>query len=103
MQKLLLMVLISSLAVAVQAGEDKAGTAGEKKKDSKKGLTLEKYIANQKKSAEKKGKTFDQARVEAKFKKQDKNGDGVLDATEKTPRKKKDDKKSAEKKTESKD
>jgi hypothetical protein len=94
MKKWFVLALIACVAVAVQAGE------GKKKGDAKKGgkdITKEQYVANAKKQAEKKGAEFDQAKVEARFDKMDKNKDGKLSADEKPQRK---GKKKGEKKAE---
>lgn len=79
MKKWFVLALIVCVAAAVQAGEE-----GKKKGEGKgKDVTKEKFVANAKKQAEKKGTEFDQAKVEARFDKMDKNGDGVLSADEK--------------------
>lgn len=70
MQKWILAAIIVSVAAFAQAKPAKE-------------VTLEKYIAQQKKNAEKKGREFDQAKVEKRFKKLDVNGDGKLTAEEK--------------------
>ncbi len=80
MKKWFVLALIACVAVGIQAGEDAAKKKGEAKG---KDVTKEQYIANAKKQAEKKGTEFDQAKVEARFAKMDKNGDGKLSADEK--------------------
>jgi hypothetical protein len=55
---------------------------------AKKPQTKEEYVAAKKELLEKQGKTFDQAKVEAKFDKQDKDKDGVWSIEEQTPAKK---------------
>ncbi|WP_372806635.1 hypothetical protein [Pontiella sp.] len=84
MKKWLVMAMIACVAVAVQAGEgEKKGKGESKPKD----VTKAQFVAQQKKMAEKKGTEFDQAAVEAKFDKMDKNKDGKLTADEKPTKK----------------
>ncbi|VGO20725.1 EF-hand domain-containing protein [Pontiella sulfatireligans] len=82
MKKWFVLAMIVCAAVAVQAGEGKKKGA-DKGKAPGKDVTKEQFCAQQKKMAEKKGSEFDQAKVEAKFAKLDKNKDGKLSADEK--------------------
>lgn len=84
MKKWFVLALIACVAVGVQAGE---GESKKKGKGEGKTVTKEKFIANQKKMAEKKGTEFDQAKSEARFDKMDKNQDGKLTADEKPQKK----------------
>ena len=97
MKKWFVLALIACVAVAVQAGEGKK--KGQEKGQGK-DISKEKYIANQKKMAEKKGIEFDQAKVEKHFDRMDANKDGKLSPDEKPQRGKKgkgkDDKKGKE-------
>ena len=81
MKKWFVLALIACVAVAVQAGEGKKKGEGKGKGTGE--VTKEKFVAQQKKMAEKKGIEFDQAKVEARFDKMDKNKDGKLSADEK--------------------
>ena len=85
MKKWFVLALIVCVAAAVQAGEGEGKKKGEGKG---KDVTKEQFVANAKKQAEKKGAEFDQAKVDARFAKKDKNGDGVLSADEKGKKKK---------------
>ncbi len=79
MKKWLILAVIVCVGVVVQAAE------GEGKKKDKGGgsdVTKEQYVASAKKRAEKKGKDFNQAKVEATFDKLDANKDGKLSADE---------------------
>ena len=87
MKKWFVLALIACVAVAVQAGEDKKKDEGKDKKQSS-AVSKEQFVAQQKKMAEKKGKEFDQAKVEARFDKLDKNKDGKLTDEEKPQGKK---------------
>ena len=78
MKKWFMLAMIVCVAVAVQAGEE-----GKKKGKGGGDVTKEQFVERQKKMAENKGEDFDQAKVEARFDKMDKNGDGVLTADEK--------------------
>jgi Ca2+-binding EF-hand superfamily protein len=79
MKKWVVLLVAITMVSAVQAGE----------KGKEKGpTTKEQFIAAQQKRAEKAGKEFDQAKVEAQFAKMDKNSDGVLTADEMVPAKK---------------
>ena len=67
-----------------------AGAQAKEKGKAKHGdtaITKAAFIEKQKKIAESAGVAFDQAKVEAAFAAQDKNGDGVLTADEQTPAK----------------
>ncbi len=78
MKKWFVLALIVCVAAAVQAGE------GKKKGKGKGGaVTKEKFVAQAKARAEKKGTEFDQAKVEKMFDKKDVNKDGKLSAEEK--------------------
>ena len=86
MNKWMVFALAVCVAVALQAGE------GQKKGQDKgqgqgKEVSKEQFMAQQKKMAEKKGVEFDEAKAEARFKKMDKNGDGVLQPEEKGKKK----------------
>ncbi len=93
MKKWMILALILCIGAAVQAEETKDK---KKQKGPKEPVTKEQYIAQQKKMAEKKGTEFDQAKVEAQFKKLDKNGDGKLSTKEQPARKGKKKEKKAE-------
>jgi hypothetical protein len=80
MKKWFVLALIVCVAAAVQAGE---GEGKKKGKGQGKELTKEEYVAQQKKMSEKKGTEFDQAKVESRFDKMDKNDDGKLTPDEK--------------------
>lgn len=84
MKKWFVLALIAAVTVGVQAGE---GTEKGKKKGADKPVTKEQYVAQQKKMADKKGSEFDQAKIEARFDKMDKNGDGTLTSDEKPAKK----------------
>ena len=84
------LALILCIGAAVQAEEAKDT---KKQEGPKEPITKEQFMAQQKKRAEKKKTEFDQAKVEAQFKKLDKNGDGKLSAEEKPARKGKKEKK----------
>lgn len=81
MNKWVVLVVALMMVAGVQAAEEKSKGKG------KGPVTKEKYIANQKKRAEKAGKEFDQAKAEKVFSKLDKNGDGVLTKDEMPPKK----------------
>lgn len=90
MKKWFVMAMIVCLAAAVQAAEGEGKKKGEGKGKGKGGdVTKEQFVANAKKQAEAKGAAFEQAKVEARFEKMDKNKDGVLSGDEKQQPKKK--------------
>ncbi len=72
MQKWIIAALVVSVAAFAQAKPKDKGP-----------VNLEKYLAQAKKQAEKRGREFDQAKTEKKFKKLDADGDGTLTAEEK--------------------
>jgi hypothetical protein len=82
MKKWFVLALIVCVAAAVQAGE---GEGKKKGKGKGKGgdVTKEQFIERAKKTAEKKGTEFDQAKVEKRFDRLDANKDGKLSPDEK--------------------
>ena len=78
MKKGYVLALIACVAIGVQAGD-----AAKKGNGKGKPVSKEKYVAQQKKMADKKGIEFEQAKIERKFNKLDKNKDGKLSADEK--------------------
>ena len=87
-----LVVCVAALAHAEGQGNSQK-TAG--KGNGKKAMNLEEFCAMQKRMAEKKGRKYDQAKAEARFKKLDTNKDGKVSPDERAAARKKNKKQKA--------
>jgi hypothetical protein len=82
MKKWVVLAVAMTMVAGAQAKEK-----GKAKGGSTASVTKAAFMETQKKKMEAAGVAFDQAKVEAAFATQDKNGDGVLTADEQTPAK----------------
>ena len=83
MKKAIIFLLLIFIPLAASAGDK------DSKKKKYKDYTLEQFTEKEKKRAKRKGKEFNPSAVEARFRRMDSNGDGVLSAEEQKAKRKK--------------